>query len=192
MRFGLIRDIEGLPPCSLQRRLVEKAGCDLVIEEAWPTRASIKAQRKLLFDLKAGDELVVPSLHTLQMSTGELVLLFRKFEETGVTLRIAGEDSEKVLALSGRARPLLALLAGNEALRPDRQRAPRRSRPRTRPLTRYQIDYAIELRRRGASLRTIGQLFQVAPSDLQDLLVEQPRGRPDIPADIQILRPGNR
>jgi len=86
MRFGLIRDIEGLPPCSLQRRLVEKAGCDLVIEEAWPTRASIKAQRKLLFDLKAGDELVVPSLHTLQMSTGELVLLFRKFDETGVTL----------------------------------------------------------------------------------------------------------
>lgn len=192
MRFGLIRDIEGHPPCSLQRRLVEQAGCDLVIEEAWPTRASLKALRKLLFDLKSGDELVVPSLHTLQMSTGELVLLFRRFDETGVALRIVGEDSDVVLSFSGRARPLLALLAGNEAVRPDRQRAPGRRRPRNKPLTRYQIDYAIELRRRGASLRTIGQLFQTSPSELQELLVEQPRGRPDIPADIQILQPGSR
>ena len=168
----------------MQRLLVEDAGCDVLLEEGRPTRASLKVQQKLLFNLKAGDELLVTSLDTLQMSTGELVLLFRKFDQAGVTLRIVGEETETVPSFAGRARWLLDLLASNEGLRPDRQRVPCRIRPESKPLTRYQIDYANELRRRGASLRTIGQLFQTAPSDLQELLNSKPRQRPDIPRDV--------
>lgn len=189
MRYGLVRDIEGHPPSAIQRRLIETIGCDVLLDEGAPTRATQKAQHKLLLDLKAGDELLIASLDTLQMSTGELVLLFRHFDQTGVRLRIVGEETETVVSFSGRERPLLALLASNEALRTDRKRAPNRARPHNKPLTRYQIDYANELRRRGASLRTIGLLFQTAPSDLQDLLDEKPRQRPDIPADLRLPDP---
>lgn len=189
MRFGLIRDSEGDPPCAVQRRLIEEAGCDVLIEEARTTRALIEAQRTLLFDLKAGDELVISSLQTLHMTTGELVLLFRKFDDTGVTVRLVGDTPAPAIRFSGRARPLLALLADHEAMRQDRQRARGRIRSPNRPLTRYQIDYAIELRRRGASLRIIGQLFQTAPTDLQDLLGERRRDRPRIPLDLELPDP---
>ena len=155
---------------AVQRALVEEAGCDQVLEDGAPSRASLRAQWKVLFDLKPGDEVVVHGVDTLQMSTGELVLLLRKFDQTGVLLHIVGGERAASLSLSGRARPILALLAANEVLRPARQRPPPRSRPRGKPLSRYQIDYANELRRHGASLRMIGLLFQVAPSELLRLL----------------------
>ena len=170
MRYGIVREIEGHPPIAVQRDLVAQVGCDQVLEDGAPTRASLRAQWKVLFDLKPGDELVIPGIDTLQMSTGELVLLFRKFDQTGVSLRIVGGEHAASLSFTGRARPVLALLAANEALRPARQRPAPRSRPRGKPLSRYQIDYANELRRHGASLRMIGLLFQVAPSELLRLL----------------------
>ena len=170
MRYGIVREIEGHPPPAVQRSLVEQAGCQTVLEDGPPSRASLRAQWKVLFDLKPGDELLTPSLDTLQMSTGELVLLFRKFDQTGVTLRIVGGEHEANVPFSGRARSLLALLAENEGLRPVRQRPPPRSRPRGKPLSRYQIDYANDLRRHGASLRMIGLLFQISPNELLKLM----------------------
>jgi DNA invertase Pin-like site-specific DNA recombinase len=189
LRYGFVCEIEGHPPSATQRRLVERAGCDLIIEETRPSFASLKARRKLLFDLRAGDEVLIPSLDTLQMSTGELVLLFQKFDQNGISLRIVAEEADTVLSFSGDARSLLALLASNDILRPDRQRPRRRARRANKPMTRYQIDYAIELRRRGASIRAIGRLFQIPPSDLQALLNDKPRERPDIPADIPLRDP---
>lgn len=166
MRYGLVRQIEGRAPVAVERHRLEKAGCDVLLEEGPPTRAALRAQWGLLFNLKAGDELMVCSLDTLQMSTGQLVLLFRKFDETGVALKIVSDDGVTVLGTSSHARSLLALLATNEAQRPDPRRAPVRRRPCGKSLSRFQVRYAKELRRQGVSMRTISQLFQMSPADL--------------------------
>ena len=174
MRYGIVRQFEGHPPLSVQRRLVEDQGADLVIEDKAPTRASLRAQRKLLLSLKAGDCVLVPSLDTLKMSTGELAEILHAFEQTGISLRIVGREPGLLISPGARAATVLALLAENEKLRPEVRRAVARRRPKIRPLTRYQIDYANDLRRHGASLRMIGLLFQMSPDDLLGLLGPPP------------------
>ena len=170
MRYGIVREIEGHPPKAHQRRLIERADCDILLDEGAPTRAALRAQRTLLFGLKPGDELLVCSVHTLQISTGELVQLLRKFDATGVTLTIVGDDDVFKVTVTAQGRRLLALLAANEEFWPARQQPAQRSRPIGRPLSRYQIDYALNLRKQGASLRTISQLFQTSPGELQRLM----------------------
>ncbi|HEV7385927.1 MAG TPA: hypothetical protein VGN89_13675 [Phenylobacterium sp.] len=141
-----------------------------MLEDGSPTRASLKAQRNLLFNLEPGDQVLVCSLETLKMSTGELVQLLRKFDQTGVVLRIVTRKAVSTVSFSGRTRSLLALLATNEQLRPGRADSAPRRRPRSKSLNRYQLDYAIELHRHGASLRMIGLLFQTSPSELLKLM----------------------
>ena len=173
MRYGLVREIEGHASVAVERSRIEKAGCDILLEEGPPTRAALRAQWELLSNLKPGDELLVCSLDVLQMSTGQLALLLHKFGQTRVALKIVGDKGGvTTLAVSGQVRPLLALLAANEAQRPDRRRPPARSLPRGKSLSRYQLDYANDLRRRGASLRMIGQLFRTSPADLLGQLDE--------------------
>jgi len=174
LRYGFVRDIGGQPPVAMQRRYIERAGCDLLLEEGLPTRRSLTAQRDLLFGLKTGDALLVTSVDVLQMSTGDLVMLLRHFAQGGVALLLVSEQGASSVAFSGAAR-ILSLLAANEELHPTRQRSSRRSRPRGKPLSRYQIDYAIDLKRRGASLRMIGLLFQMSPGELQKLINAEAR-----------------
>lgn len=177
MRYGMVRRIEGHLPSAAQRALIERAGCDVLIEEGPPTRPSLQAQLDLLFSLKRGDELLICSLAILHLTTGQLVRLFRRFDQTGVVLRLVGEKVS-TLSFSGPMRALLALLATNEPSRADRRTPRTRSRPGGKPLSHYQLDYAQELKRRGASLRMIGLLFQTAPSELLRLMAEAdgPRG----------------
>lgn len=172
MRYGLVREIEGHASVAVERGRIEKAGCDILLEEGPPTRAALRAQWELLSNLRPGDELLVCSLDILQMSTGQLVLLLCKFDQTRVGLKIVGAKGVTTLSFSSQVRALLALLAANEAQRPDRRRSPARSLPRGKPLSRYQIDYANELRRNGASLRMIGQLFRISLADLLGQLDE--------------------
>ncbi|WP_309606641.1 hypothetical protein [Phenylobacterium sp.] len=169
MRYGIVRRIEGHLPLPAQRALIERAGCDVLLEEGPPTRPLLKAQLDLLFSLKRGDELLICSLAILHLTTGQLVRLFRRFDQTGVVLRLVG-DKVLTLTLSGPTRALLALLATNEPS-PAELRSPRaRARTKGKPLSLYQLDYARELKRRGASLRMIGLLFQTSPSELQRLM----------------------
>lgn len=168
VRYGLVRQIEGLPPVAMERHRLQTAGCDVLLDEGPPTRVTLRAQWTLLCNLRAGDELLVCSLDALQMTTGQLVLLFRKFDDNGVTLGIVGDDGVATLAVSSQARSLLALLAMNEAQRPDPRRGvTARHEPVARALSRFQVRYARELRRNGASLRMISQIFQISPADLQ-------------------------
>lgn len=176
LRYGLIRDVEGLPPEILQRRLLEQAECEVLLEQGRPTRAALRAQRNLLYSLKYGDELLLCSLNTLQMSTGDVALLFRRFGQAGVTLRILDADTFAPIELAGSARKVLSLLAANEQLWPTRQRPWSSGRPKAKALSRYQIDYALGLKKQGVSLRTISQLFQIAPSELGLLMSEGRRG----------------
>ena len=171
LRYGLVRQIEGQLPAAAQRALIERAGCDVLLEESSPTRASLKAQLALLSSLKRDDELLICGLAVLQMTTGQLVQLFRRFDQTGVILRLVGERVTTV-SLSRPTRTLLALLATNEASRAERRPQQARSRPKGKPLSLYQLDYANELKRRGVSLRMIGLLFQTAPNELLRLMGE--------------------
>jgi hypothetical protein len=180
LRYGLVRHIEGHPPPAVQRRLLEGVGCDLLLEEGRPTRAQIRAQLVLLNALKPGDEFLVCSLDILQLSTGELVTLVSQLDRNDVKLKVVVEGAVTNVTPCDRSRTLLALLAANQALRPDRQRPLPRSRPAGRPLTRYQIGYAMELSRHGVSHRMIGLLFQISPSEVRELLTAGGRAGPDV------------
>lgn len=177
MRYGMIRQIEGQLPSAVQRALIERAGCDVLLEESLPARPSRKAQLALLASLRRDDELLICGLAVLQMTTGELVQLFRRFDQTGVVLRLVGERVTTV-SLSRPTRTLLALLATNEPSRAAPNPLQTRPRPKDKPLSLYQLDYANELKRRGVSLRMIGLLFQTAPNELLRLMGQAtgPRG----------------
>jgi hypothetical protein len=176
LRYGLVRHVEGHLPPAVQRQLLDREGCDILLEEGRPTRAQIRAQLGLLEALKPGDEFLVCSLDILQLSTGELVTLVSRLDRSDVKLKIVVEGAVTTVTPCERSRTLLGLLAANEALRPGRQRPLPRSRPAGRPLSRYQIGYAIELSRHGVSPRMIGLLFQISPAEVRDLLAGGGRG----------------
>ena len=169
MRYALARGIFGLPPVSVQRDRLHRAGFDMLLEEEAPTRESQKALTHLLARLRGVDEVALCSLEILQLPTADLILLFQRFQTTGNKLLLVDTQDVEDLTRSSGAR-LLELMSGNELSWASRRRGAERKRPPLK-LTRYQIHYARELRRRGESLRAIGLLFQVSPGDLQDLLV---------------------
>lgn len=193
MRFGLVRYVEGHLPAAVQQELLQQAGCDVCLVEGVSTRGALGAQRGLLRDLKAGDELLVCDLAVLHLSTAELVSILRRFDQSDVTLRIVTDGGIATVDLSADARSLLDLLATNVDTRAERAHPRSRTRPADKPLTRYQIAYARELRRHGASLRRIGLLFQTPPKELARLLpgsdseVAEPTGR-DLEAEAEAVR----
>lgn len=191
LRYGLVREIDGQAPIAAQRQRLETAGLDILLEEGPPTRVALRAQSGLFSNLKAGDELLVCGLDVLQMSTGQLVLLFRQFDEAGVVLKIVGEGGGVIAPGSSRqARTLLALLAANEVQRPDPQRASARNRPGAKLLNRFQLKHANALRRSGASLRMISRLFEISPADLR-LALGKPVAPPK-PAAVVVPLPERR
>lgn len=170
MRYGVVRECASLPPPAVQRRLLEAAACDVVLQESSPTPESQRRLARLLFGLKTGDEVLVHSLDVFQRSTGELAQLIRNFLEVGVSLRIVGERSEPdALKPSENVLKVLSLLAEHESRRPSRLPAGAGSRFNSgsrNALSKYQTDYARKLHREGASLRAIGLLFQVSPDEV--------------------------
>lgn len=170
MRYGVVRTSPDLPPPSVQRRLMQAAGCDAFLEEAYPTPAGQRNLLQLLHGLKTGDEVLVHGLEAFEVSTGELARLLRRFFEAGVILRIVGGSQLESLAPSGAIPRALALLADHEARRPIQ--APTRRRPRTAdtPLTQHQLRYARDLHRRGHSMRAIGLLFRLSPNEVAQVL----------------------
>ncbi|WP_309091686.1 recombinase family protein [Phenylobacterium sp.] len=174
MRYGIVRESPSLPPPSVQRRILEGAACDVVLQEGQPTPEAQRRLARLLFGLKAGDEVLVHSLDVFQRSTGELAQLIRNFLEVGVTLRIVGESSEpEVLKPSEHVLRVLSLLAEHESRRPARGPPGASSRLNSgsrNALSKYQIDHARKLHREGASLRAIGLLFQVSPNEIWEAI----------------------
>jgi DNA invertase Pin-like site-specific DNA recombinase len=178
MRYGVIRVSPDLPPPNVQRRLIDIAGCDVVIEERLPNAASQRNLFHLLYGLKAGDEVLVHGLGAFETSTGELARLLRHFFEAGVTLRMTGGSRLESLAPEGPIPRALVMLADHETRRPARDTARRRPRSKDTPLTQHQIRFAREMHRRGHSMREIGLLFQLAPNEIAELI----RNRPSAPA----------
>lgn len=168
MRYALARGVFGLPPVSVQRDRLERLGFDMLLQEVAPTRESQKALTHLLARLRSGDEVALCSLEILQLPTADLVLLLQRFQAAGNKLLLVDSHDVEDLARSSAPR-LLELISRNELNWASRKRGDERKRPSPK-LTRYQIHYARELRRRGESLRAIGLLFQASPGELQDLL----------------------
>lgn len=170
MRYGVVRISSDLPPPSLQRRLIEAAGCDLVLDENHPIVADTQALRRKLERLEPGDEILVHSLETFDLTTGGLARLIRRLFETRVTLRIVGGARVETLSPEGPIPRVLALLADFESRRPTAQTVRRRARAQVSPLTQHQLKFAREMHRRGHSIRAIGLLFRLAPSEVAQLL----------------------
>ena len=170
MRYAIVRGGEGLPPPDVQRRKLDDAPYDVALEEGAVTREGQRTLVRHLQQLSAGDELVVWSLDVLQLSTAELLPILTRFLEVGVTLRVTrGATVETIHPMTGAAR-VLALLAEHEGRRPSPAPPSRRPRPSGRKLSPYQLKYARQMLRRGASLRAVGLLFQLAPEELSDIL----------------------
>lgn len=174
MRYGIIRDASFLPPPAEQRELLESRGCDVIIQERGSTPDAAHRIDRLLFGVKNGDEVVVQSLVVFLKSTGDLVQTLRNLLELGARITIASSRTDSVtLSPSEELIGALNLLADHESRRP----APPATRARGRigggsrnPLSPYQIDYARKLHGEGASLRSIGLLFQLSPEDVWQLI----------------------
>jgi len=175
MRYGVVRVSPGLPPPNVQRRLIETAGCDVVLEERLSTSSSQSILFQLLYGLKLGDEVLVHDLSSFEANTGELARLLRHFFEAGVTLRLTGGSRVESLAPDGSIPRALVMLADHETRRPSHEPARRKARVKDTPLTQHQLRFARDMHRHGHSMRSIGLLFQLAPSEIAELI----RGKAD-------------
>ncbi|MBX3486142.1 hypothetical protein [Phenylobacterium sp.] len=172
MRCGVVRISPDLPPPGVQRRRIEAAGCDVVLDEGG------RSLRRVTPDLAAGDEVLVYGLEAFDLTTGELARLIRRLFEVGVTLKIVGGSQVESLAPHGPMPRALALLADYAARRPaggDR----RRGRPADSPLTQHQLKFARQMHRRGHSMRAIGLIFRLSPSEMAAVLREAPGAHGD-------------
>ncbi|WP_296598965.1 hypothetical protein [Phenylobacterium sp.] len=170
MRYGVVRTSPDLPAPSVQRRLIETAGCDILLEQGEPPAANHRSLLTLLSGLQRGDEVVVHGLESLDATTGELARLMRRFFEAGVTLKIVGGSQVEVLAPVAAIPRALALLADHESRKPFREAGQKRPRPTDSPLTQHQLKFARDMHRRGHSMRAIGLLFRLAPNEIARLL----------------------
>ena len=183
MRYGVVRSSPELPPPSVQRRLIEAAGCDIVLEEGDQHVASHRGLLVLLFGLRRGDEVVVHGLECLDATTGELARLIRRFFEAGVMLKIVGGSRLETLAPTGPIPRALALLADHEARRPRRTATRRRTRSSDAALTQHQLKFARDMHRRGHSMRAIGLLFRLSPNEVAKLLRADRADPSDVDSD---------
>jgi hypothetical protein len=183
MRYGVVRSSPELPPPSVQRRLIEAVGCDIIVEEGDPHVASHRSLLVLLFGLRRGDEVVVHGLECLDATTGELARLIRRFFEAGVTLKIVGGSRLEALAPTGAIPRALALLADHEMRRPRRTATRRRTRSADASLTQHQLRFARDMHRRGHSMRAIGLLFRLSPNEVTKLLRADRTDTSDVESD---------
>jgi hypothetical protein len=150
---------------------MQAEACETILDEGPATQASQRALLRRLNALTRGDEVFVHTLDAFQLTTGELSLLLRRFFETGVTIRFVGASSPgDALAPTPVVPKALVLLAEHEVRRQSLLAAYQPSPTQRRTLTRYQMDYARNMRRLGKSLREIGLLFQMTPNELSDLI----------------------
>lgn len=171
MRYGIVRDGDGLPPATLQRLGLERAACDLIVEEG--RAAEQRRLDRLLLRLRSGDEVLVYSLAAFQRSAGEVAQLVRHLIRTGVVFRLAEENEKFVpIAKTKAARRIVELLAAHEDQRRGRPNAQNVRGGSRNPLSRFQIDYARKLHKQGAPLRTIGLIFQLPPDEIWELISE--------------------
>lgn len=174
MRYGLIRDAAFLPSPSEQRVILEGLACDSIVHERNNGVEGARRVARLLFGLKPGDELVVQNLGAFLSSTGEVARRLRDILEIGASILVASAPGQVTrLGPSEAAIQTLALLADHEALRPNvplNRPSGRIGGGSRKPLSQYQIEYARKLHNQGASLRSIGQLFQISPEDIWKLI----------------------
>lgn len=170
MRYGVVRSSPELPPASVQRRLIETAGCDIFLEQGDPQVASHRSLFQVLFGLKRGDEVIVYGLQAFEAHTGELARLFRRFFESGITLRIVGGSRTETLAPEGSIPRVLALLADHDTRRHEDTATHKRARAAASPLTQHQVKFARAMHRRGHTMREIGLLFRLAPNEIAQIL----------------------
>lgn len=174
MRYGIIRDASFLPPPAEQRALLEALDCDLIIQERGATHEGAHRISRLLYGVKRGDQVVVQSLVVFLRTTGEVVQTVRNLLELGASITVAASPNEIITIEPDEGIiQALSLLSDHESRRPSQPASRARGRiggGSRNPLSPYQVDYARKLHTDGASLRSIGMLFQLAPDEVWRLI----------------------
>lgn len=175
MRYGIVRDAPFLSPPRQQRDTLEALGCDLIMEERDTSADAIRRVERILFRMKAGDEVVVEDLHVFLKSTERLAQLLRDILELGVSVIVAATPEEQTVIAP---EPSLIALLGLIATHDTRQAAAMLGGParlggarRSQPLSSYQISYARKLHAEGKNLRTIGLLFRISPQHVAEIVL---------------------
>ncbi len=169
MRYAIIRGGEGLPARDVQLQSLARTPYDVAFEERAVTPNGQRWLLRHLQRLQRGDEVVLWGLDVLRLTTAELVTLLLRFFQSGVVVRLTQGATTETLDPADGLRAL-SLLAQHEARRPSRAPAARRTRRSGRPLSPYQIKYAHQMLRSGASRRAVGLLFQLSPDELSEHL----------------------
>lgn len=177
MRYGIVRLSPRLPDLEDQRQRLEAIGCEAVFEERAHTASGQRRLLPLLERLKAGDEVIAHSLDAFDATIGDLVRMFHRFGEAGITLTLIGEPMI-VVPPEQPASQALGLLADYEAHHPSRSLTRRRVRATEPLLTTHQLKFARDMQRRGYGLREIGLLFRLSPGEITMALAGSAPTRP--------------
>jgi DNA invertase Pin-like site-specific DNA recombinase len=174
MRYGIVREADSLPPPASQKLILKAHGCDALIEEEGAGALTGRRLEELISGLRPGDELLLPSLDIFLMTTAEVALALQDLLDAKLIVKVANGALAATLVRQGDASAgLVAMLADHERRRPTtivQDSRPRSAGGSRKPLSRYQIEYARKLYAKGEPLRAIGLLFQVAPTEVAELL----------------------
>ncbi|MBT2581346.1 recombinase family protein [Planococcus sp. ISL-109] len=92
MRIGYARAIAEDIDCQKQRALFEKFGCDVIHIETHSAPKQRSELKKMLAEVKTGDQIIVLKLHVLADSTRQLVDLVEMLEEKEAFLHSEQEN----------------------------------------------------------------------------------------------------
>jgi len=177
LRYGIVREASYLPSPEWQRGMLEELGCDVIQQLSGEDFVTDRRIGHVLFQLNAGDEIVVYNLAVLARAMLQTVRVLRNLVELDVVIVVAPNAREihKITARDS-ALEVLAFLTEQDHHRyaevalSDRRRVQGGSH---NPLSKYQIEHARKLYAQGASLRSIGLLFQASPNDVWSAIAPQ-------------------
>lgn len=171
MHLGIVRDAYYLSPVRDQLRALAAAGCARVHEESGSDFVADRRIRRVIFQLRAGDTIVVQDIGVLCSPRSRPAHMLRDLLEAGLELHVTPSPGHVI-----RLTPDPAVLAAVQILA-EQEREPAGAKRKSahqggsrNPLSKYQIEYARKLFAEGESLRAIGLLFQLPPSRVVDLV----------------------
>lgn len=184
MRLGIVRNAHYLVSVRDQTASLIAADCANIHEELGSNVGADRRIRRVVFQLAAGDEVLVQDFGVLCGPQSRPAQLLRDMVEARLTLCLCPSPGQvQRLSPDPAVMAVVRLLA-------DSEREPRVEHFRgvhqggsRKALSKYQIEYARKMFSDGESLRAISLLFQLPPSQVLDVVA--PSGAQTVDADAR-------